>query len=59
MNLWHFLVGSDYYIMHVAVKLVGKLQDGTVFLRKGHGEGEELFEFKADDGNPHVAYCIF
>lgn len=33
----------------VKLKLVGKLQDGTVFLTKGHGEGEELFEFKADD----------
>ncbi|XVF81251.1 hypothetical protein PTKIN_Ptkin15bG0140800 [Pterospermum kingtungense] len=33
----------------VKVKLVGKLQDGTVFLKKGHNEGEELFEFKADD----------
>jgi hypothetical protein len=32
------------------VKLIGKLQDGTVFLRKGHDEGDELFEFKTDDG---------
>ncbi|XP_044494603.1 peptidyl-prolyl cis-trans isomerase FKBP62-like [Mangifera indica] len=33
----------------VKVKLIGKLQDGTVFLKKGHGEGEELFEFKTDE----------
>lgn len=35
----------------LAVKLIGKLGDGTVFLKKGHGEGEELFEFKTDEGN--------
>jgi FK506-binding protein 4/5 len=34
------------------VKLIGKLQDGTVFLKKGHGDDEEdLFEFKTDEGN--------
>ncbi|XP_004290160.1 PREDICTED: peptidyl-prolyl cis-trans isomerase FKBP62 [Fragaria vesca subsp. vesca] len=33
----------------VTVKLIGKLQDGTVFLKKGHGEGEEPFEFKTDE----------
>ncbi|XP_040992667.1 peptidyl-prolyl cis-trans isomerase FKBP62 isoform X2 [Juglans microcarpa x Juglans regia] len=33
----------------VKVKLIGKLQDGTVFLKKGHDDGEELFEFKTDD----------
>jgi len=33
------------------VKLIGKLQDGTVFLKKGHGENEEPFEFKTDEGN--------
>lgn len=33
----------------VKLKLIGKLQDGTVFLKKGHGEGEDLFEFKTDD----------
>ncbi|MBA0604720.1 hypothetical protein Godav_017365, partial [Gossypium davidsonii] len=27
----------------VQVKLIGKLQDGTIFLKKGHNEGEELF----------------
>ncbi|KAJ4968048.1 hypothetical protein NE237_014749 [Protea cynaroides] len=32
----------------VKVKLIGKLQDGTVFIKKGHDE-EELFEFKTDD----------
>ncbi|XWS47180.1 hypothetical protein CRYUN_Cryun14cG0131200 [Craigia yunnanensis] len=33
----------------VQVKLIGKLQDGSVFLKKGHNDGEELFEFKADE----------
>ncbi|CAE5972171.1 unnamed protein product [Arabidopsis arenosa] len=33
----------------VKVKLIGKLQDGTVFLKKGHGENEEPFEFKTDE----------
>ncbi|XP_058093441.1 70 kDa peptidyl-prolyl isomerase-like isoform X1 [Magnolia sinica] len=32
----------------VKVKLIGKLEDGTVFLKKGHDE-EEPFEFKTDD----------
>ncbi|KAF7825857.1 peptidyl-prolyl cis-trans isomerase FKBP62 [Senna tora] len=32
----------------VNVKLIGKLQDGTVFFKKGHDE-EELFEFKTDE----------
>ncbi|KAF8391899.1 hypothetical protein HHK36_022239 [Tetracentron sinense] len=32
----------------VKVKITGKLQDGTVFLKKGHDE-DELFEFKTDD----------
>ncbi|KAK8694147.1 hypothetical protein V6N13_071704 [Hibiscus sabdariffa] len=33
----------------VKVKLIGKLQDGTVFSKKGQTEGEELFEFKTDE----------
>ncbi|XP_010482107.1 PREDICTED: peptidyl-prolyl cis-trans isomerase FKBP65 [Camelina sativa] len=32
----------------VKLKLIGKLQDGTVFLKKGHDE-EEPFEFKTDE----------
>jgi len=35
----------------VLVKLIGKLQDGTTFLSKGHDEEEKLFEFKTDEGN--------
>ncbi|MCL7034530.1 hypothetical protein MKW94_011485 [Papaver nudicaule] len=31
------------------VKLIGKLQDGTIFLKKGHNEEEEPFEFKTDN----------
>ncbi|KAL0459947.1 UNVERIFIED_CONTAM: Peptidyl-prolyl cis-trans isomerase FKBP65 [Sesamum latifolium] len=34
----------------VKLKLTGKLQDGTVFVKKGHGEAEDdLFEFKTDE----------
>ncbi|KAL0369439.1 UNVERIFIED_CONTAM: Peptidyl-prolyl cis-trans isomerase FKBP65 [Sesamum angustifolium] len=34
----------------VKLKLIGKLQDGTVFVKKGHGEAEDdLFEFKTDE----------
>ncbi|KAK9069381.1 hypothetical protein SSX86_011284 [Deinandra increscens subsp. villosa] len=32
----------------VQVKLIGKLQDGTVFIKKGHDDSEPL-EFKADE----------
>ncbi|XP_020096089.1 70 kDa peptidyl-prolyl isomerase-like [Ananas comosus] len=32
----------------VKVKLIGKLEDGTVFVKKGH-DGEEPFEFKTDE----------
>jgi len=32
------------------VKIVGKLEDGTLFLKKGH-EGDEPLEFKTDEGN--------
>ncbi|TKY66190.1 Peptidyl-prolyl cis-trans isomerase FKBP62 [Spatholobus suberectus] len=32
----------------VKVKLIGKLQDGTAFVKKGHDE-EELFEFRTDE----------
>lgn len=31
----------------VQMKLIGKLQDGTIFVKKGHDE--ELFEFKIDE----------
>lgn len=33
----------------VKLKLIGKLQDGTVFLKKGYDDGDELFEFKTDE----------
>ncbi|KAF8006789.1 hypothetical protein BT93_K0949 [Corymbia citriodora subsp. variegata] len=33
----------------VKVKLIGKLQDGTVFVKKGHDDGEDLIEFKTDE----------
>lgn len=33
------------------MRLIGKLQDGTVFVKKGHGDNEDdLFEFKTDEG---------
>ena len=33
----------------LTVKIIGKLQDGTVFMKKGHDEQEPL-EFKTDEG---------
>lgn len=33
------------------VKLIGKLQDGTIFLKKGYDELP--FEFKVDEGECH------
>lgn len=35
----------------VKLKLIGKLQDGTVFFKKGYSDGDEveLFEFKTDE----------
>ncbi|KAI4356333.1 hypothetical protein L6164_000363 [Bauhinia variegata] len=33
----------------VKLKVIGKLQDGTIFLKKGYGEEEDLFEFKTDE----------
>lgn len=37
--------------MYFAVKITGKLHDGTIFLKKGHDNEEELFEFKTDEGS--------
>ncbi|KAG8499890.1 hypothetical protein CXB51_006338 [Gossypium anomalum] len=33
----------------VQVKLIGKLEDGMIFVKKGHDQGS--FEFKVDEGN--------
>ncbi|KAH7863352.1 hypothetical protein Vadar_016394 [Vaccinium darrowii] len=33
----------------VKLKITGKLHDGTIFLKKGHDNEEELFEFKTDE----------
>uniref|UniRef100_A0A7N0U538 peptidylprolyl isomerase n=1 Tax=Kalanchoe fedtschenkoi TaxID=63787 RepID=A0A7N0U538_KALFE len=33
----------------VRLKLIGKLENGTVFVKKGHDEAEGLFEFKTDE----------
>jgi len=34
----------------LVVKVIGKLQDGTLFLKKGHDDEWELFKFKTDEG---------
>lgn len=46
------MISEGFLNLHTAVKLVGKLLDGTVFTKKGHdGESEDnLFEFKTDEG---------
>jgi FK506-binding protein 4/5 len=33
----------------VKLKITGKLHNGTIFLKKGHDNEEELFEFKTDE----------
>ncbi|XP_068504095.1 peptidyl-prolyl cis-trans isomerase FKBP62-like [Phaseolus vulgaris] len=33
----------------VKLKVIGKVQDGTLFLKKGHDDEGELFEFKTDE----------
>ena len=51
------------------MNLIGKLQDGTVFIKKGH-DGVDPFDFKADEGIQiiksfvcfllfHVVYMFF
>ena len=60
-----FLVPDLIWILHLLVKLTGKLQDGTIFLKKGYNEGEKLFEFKIDEGSRHalvydiLCFCYF
>lgn len=44
------MVFNILYFYDVAVKLIGKLNDGTVFLRKGYYD-ELPFEFMVDEGN--------
>ena len=56
-------MASDSFRSHFifAVKLIGKLQDGTIFLKKGHDDEGELFEFKTDEGNfkcPHIFHNL-
>ena len=41
------------------MKLIGKLQDGTVFIRKGHEDGDELFEFKTDEGTSISLFGLY
>ncbi|GMH22342.1 hypothetical protein Nepgr_024185 [Nepenthes gracilis] len=43
----------------VKVKLVRELQDETVFVRKGHGDGDKLFEFKAEEEQSLDSALIF
>ena len=38
------------------MKVIGKLQDGTLFLKKGHDDEGGLFEFKTDEGNLNCLY---
>jgi hypothetical protein len=40
------------------VKLIGKMQDGTVFLTEGHSDDDQgkLFEFTTDEGNFNFPY---
>ena len=37
------------FFIVISVKFIGKLQDGTVFIKKGYDD-EQPFEFKIDEG---------
>lgn len=37
------------------MKLTGKLQDGTVFFKKGH-DGDQPFEFRIDEGTLNIGF---
>jgi len=39
------------------VRLSGKLEDGTIFVKKGHDD-EPPFEFKVDEGNITIYLCL-
>ena len=45
------IIGSYIFICAIvmAARLVGKLEDGTIFERRGH-DGVEPFEFIIDEG---------
>lgn len=56
------MISYKYLNRHLVVKLIGKLQDGTIFIKKGHnGENEdELFEFKTDEGtDSELHHCCY
>lgn len=40
-----------------SVKLIGKLQDGTVFLKKGHDD-DQPFEFRIDEGTLNIGFEV-
>lgn len=43
--------GLRVEVLYFAVKITGKLSDGTVFFKKGHSDNEDdLFEFNTDEG---------
>jgi len=49
-----FCVGWEIEInFFFAVKLIGKLQDGTIFIKKGYDD-EQPFEFKIDEGDLNI-----
>lgn len=43
------MVFHNSSLYSLLVKLIGKLEDGMIFVKKGHDEGS--FEFKVDEGN--------
>lgn len=56
------MISDKFLNRHLVVKLIGKLQDSTVFIKKGHnGENEdELFEFKTDEGtDSELHHCCY
>lgn len=35
------------------MKLIGKLEDGTVFIKKGHNDDGEPLEFRTEEGTSY------
>ena len=56
MDLGHGFWCLLPFFFILVVKVIGKLQDGTLFLKKGHDDEGGLFEFKTDEGNLNCLY---
>ena len=54
---WFFQCIHNSSLYSLLVKLIGKLEDGKIFVKKGHDE--EPLEFKIDEGNNSFVILIW